>query len=81
MDNYDPINLCLADLSEDAISIMNDHEVSGFMYIQEDNMSKPPCAFVAAESPEEVLQLLMSLIHILDSADSSDQDEDRFTGR
>ena len=81
MNEHDPIDLYLADLSEDAISIMNDCEVSGFMYVQEDAMGKPPCAFVAAESPEELLQLLMSLVHIIDASYESEPEEDRFTGR
>ena len=81
MNEPDPINIHLADLSEDAISIMNDHEVSGFMYVQEDTLSRPPCAFVAAESPEELLQLLMSLVQILDDSYEDDQEEDRFTWR
>ena len=57
----------LADLAEDVITVMQSGDISGWLYVQDDNLTTPPCAMLAAETPDELLELVAALFEEMDS--------------
>ena len=57
MDSY--VKEQLADLAEDVVAVMQSGNISGWLYVQDDNIAGPPCAMLVAETPVELLELVV----------------------
>jgi hypothetical protein len=51
----------LADLAEDVICVMKTGDISGWLYVQDDNLSGPPFAVLVAETPDELVDMVVTL--------------------
>ena len=52
----------LAELAEDVVCVMKAGDISGWLYVQEENLCEPPFAMLVAETPEELFELVATLI-------------------
>tara|TARA_B100001059_G_scaffold233702_1_gene274399 strand:+ start:267 stop:479 length:213 start_codon:yes stop_codon:yes gene_type:complete len=60
----------LADLAEDVITVMQSGDITGWLYVQDDNLTSPPCAMLVAETPDELLELVVTLFNEMDSIET-----------
>jgi hypothetical protein len=58
----------LADLAEDVITVMQSGDITGWLYVQDDNLTAPPFAVVVAETPSELLDMVATLFGEMDAA-------------
>ena len=57
----------LADLAEDVITVMNAGDISGWLYVQDDNLVGPPFAMLVAQTPSELIEMVVTLFDEMDA--------------
>jgi hypothetical protein len=57
----------LAELAEDVICVMKTDDISGWLYVQDENASGPPFAMLVAETPDELVDMVVTLFGEMES--------------